>query len=79
LPINAHLPFDGLMALSKIEGRRCSHPSQGSDKRRVTSDKFVFYLVTCYSSLVTKTRALYLSVFEQPAGRVSFSILLELI
>jgi hypothetical protein len=31
---NAHLPFDRLMALSKVEGRRCPHPlsSQGSDK-----------------------------------------------
>ena len=36
---NANLPFDRLMALSKVEGLRYPHSSRGSDKGRVTGDK----------------------------------------
>jgi hypothetical protein len=50
------------MALSKIEGRRCPHPSS---LRRPG----------LYDSLPGISGVLYLSVFEQPASRVFFSIL----
>jgi hypothetical protein len=46
--------------------RRCPHPSSLRRTRM-------------YDSLLEISGALYLSVFEQPAGRVYFSILLELI
>ena len=60
---NAHLPFDRLMALSNVEGRRCPHPSS---LRRTG----------LYVSLLGISGALYLSVFEQPEGMTFFSILL---
>jgi len=52
------------MALSNVEGRRCPHPSS---LRRTGK----------YDSLLGISGALYLSVFEQPASRVFFSILLD--
>ena len=49
---NAHLPFDRLMALSKVEGRRYPHSSA---------------LRFMYASLLGISGALHLDVFDQPA------------
>ena len=51
---NAHLPFDRLMALSKVEGLR--YPHSASLRRTST-----------YASLLGISGALHLDVFDQPA------------
>jgi len=61
---NAHLPFDRLMALSKVEGRRSLH---SSSLRRASM----------YASLLGISGALHLGVFDQPAWQVLFSDLPE--
>jgi len=61
---NAHLPFDRLMALSNVEGQRCPHPSS-------------LQRTGLYVSFLGISGALYLTVFEQPASKVFFSILIE--
>ena len=53
---NAHLPFDGLMALSNVEGLRCPHPSS---LRRTG----------LYVSLLGISGAVCLDVFVQPVGK----------
>jgi hypothetical protein len=53
LPENAHLPFDKLMALSKVEGLRYPHPSS----LRRTS---------LYASFLGISEALHLDIFHQP-------------
>jgi len=50
---NPHLPFDRLTALSKAEGRRCTHPSS---LRRTFM----------YASFLRISRALHLHIFQQP-------------
>ena len=57
---NAHLPFDRLMALSKVEGRRFPH---SSSLRRIVQ----------YASLLGISGALHLDVFEKPVSRDFFS------
>jgi hypothetical protein len=54
---NAHLPFDRLMALSKVDGRRYLH---SSSLRRTSM----------YASLLGISGALHLFGFDQPAGQV---------
>jgi hypothetical protein len=51
---NAHLPFDRLMALSKVEGQCYPH---SSSLRRTD----------LYASLLGISGALHLDVFDQPA------------
>jgi hypothetical protein len=53
LPENAHLPFDKLTALSKVEGLRYPHPSS----LRRTS---------LYASFLGISEALHLDIFHQP-------------
>ncbi|MGD8984386.1 MAG: hypothetical protein PVI53_10195, partial [Desulfobacteraceae bacterium] len=50
---NAHLPFDKLMALSKVEGLRYPHPSS----LRRTS---------IYASFLGISEALHLDIFHPP-------------
>jgi hypothetical protein len=50
---NAHLPFDKLMALSKVEGLRYPHPSS---LRRTSM----------YASFLGISEALHLDIFHQP-------------
>jgi hypothetical protein len=52
---NIHLPFDRLMALSKVEGRR--YPHSKSLRRTLM-----------YASLLGISGALHLDVFDQPDG-----------
>jgi hypothetical protein len=57
---NAHLPFDRLTALSRVEGRR--YPRSSSLRR-----------TSMYASLFGISGALHLDVFEQPEQRMFFS------
>jgi hypothetical protein len=50
---NAHLPFDRLMALSKVEGLRYPHPSS---LRRTSM----------YASFLVISEALRMGIFHQP-------------
>jgi hypothetical protein len=50
---NAHLPFDKLMALSKVEGLRYPHPSS---LRRTFM----------YASFLGISEALHMDIFHQP-------------
>jgi len=50
---NAHLPFDKLMALSKVEGLRYPHPSS---LRRTSM----------YASFLGISEALHMDIFHQP-------------
>jgi hypothetical protein len=50
---NAHLPFDKLMALSKVEGRRYPCPSS---LRRTSR----------YASFLGTSEALHMGIFRQP-------------
>jgi hypothetical protein len=50
---NAHLPFDKLMALSKVEGLRYPHPSS---LRRTSM----------YGSFLGISEALHMDIFHQP-------------
>ncbi len=50
---NVHLPFDKLMALSKVEGLRYPHPSS---LRRTSM----------YASFLGISEALHLDIFHQP-------------
>jgi hypothetical protein len=53
LPENAHLPFNKLMALSKVEGLRYPHPSS---LRRPS----------LYASFLGISEALHMDIFHQP-------------
>jgi hypothetical protein len=53
---NAHLPFDKLTALSKVEGLRYLRPS-GLEALRRTS---------VYASFLGISEALYMDIFRQP-------------
>ena len=59
---NAHLPFDKLMALSKIEGLRYPHPSS---LRRTSM----------YASFLGISEALHMDIFHQPLGSRFFESL----
>ena len=50
---NAHLPFDRLTALSKIEGLRYPHPSS-------------LQCTVMYASFLGISEALHLDIFKQP-------------
>jgi hypothetical protein len=50
---NVHLPFDELMALSKVEGLRYPHPSS---LRRTSM----------YASFLGISEALHMAIFHQP-------------
>ncbi len=56
---NAHLPFDKLMALSKVEGLRYPHPSS---LRRTSM----------YASFLGISEALHMDIFHQPLRRRFF-------
>ncbi len=61
---NAHLPFDKLMALSKVEGLRYPHPSS---LRRTSM----------YASFLGISEALHLDIFHQPLRCRVFDSLLR--
>ena len=50
---NAHLPFDKLMALSKVEGLRYPHPSS-------------LWRTSVYASFLGISEALHMDIFHQP-------------
>jgi hypothetical protein len=63
---NAHLPFDKLMALSKVEGLRYPHPSS---LRRTFM----------YASFLGISEALHMDIFHQPPRNWFFDSLIVMI
>jgi hypothetical protein len=61
---NAHLPFDKLMALSKVEGLRYPHPSS---LRRTSM----------YASFLGISEALHLDIFHHPLRNRFFDSLVN--
>ena len=57
---NAHLPFDGLTALSIAEGLRYPHPFPCLARDRLVARTGL------YASLLGISEALYLGIFHQP-------------
>jgi hypothetical protein len=70
---NAHLPFDKLMALSKVEGPRYPHPSS----LRAGGSAAYFCVYASFLGISSRSKACGMDIFHQPLRSRFFDSLIK--